>query len=269
MHASADSRDSIEKRFDIMLTKFLEFNQKLVPKDPKRSFDYWEKLAVHRRDTGVCQLCGKKTPFDKGTVDHVIPHSKGGLTIIENGQWSCFPCNIEKSDKTKLSTPYTLEKEIHTLSNDIVSLMSDCNSICSSKSEKEIFKITTKVFKRIPDVERPVMTKDEFGNLIDALYEIIYEGSGSLSRIPDSFKKNGFVGFDIKFLRADLRHDLEHGKEKEIRKKKVRLSKIYERYTGKTSISSLESKDFSKIQVDLLEELKSFLTILKQHYIES
>lgn len=261
---SADSRDSIEKRFDIILTKFLEFNQKLVPKDPKRSFDYWEKLAVHRRDAGVCQLCGKRTPFDKGTVDHITPHSKGGLTIIENGQWSCFSCNIEKSDKTKVSTPYTLEKEIHTLSNDVFSLMSDCNNICSSKSKKEIFKITNRMFRRIADVGKPVKTGDEFGNLIDALYEIIYEGSGSLNRIPESFKKSDFIGFVIKFLRADLRHDLEHGKEKEIKKKKARLAKIYGRYTGKTSLSSLENKDFSKIQVDILRELKSFLTILKQ-----
>jgi len=125
------------------------------------------------------------------------------------------------------------------------------------------------MFKRIPDVEKPVTTRDEFGNLIDALYEIIYEGSASLSRIPENFKKNGFVGFDIKFLRADLRHDLEHGKEKEIEKKKARLSRIYERYTGKTSISSLKNRDLGKIQMDLLKELKSFLTILKQHYIES
>lgn len=121
------------------------------------------------------------------------------------------------------------------------------------------------MFKRIRDVEKPVTTRDEFGNLIDALYEIIYEGSASLSRIPENFKKNGFVGFDIKFLRADLRHDLEHGKEKEIKKKKARLAKIYEKYTGKTSISSLENKDFSKIQVHILNELKSFLTILKQY----
>ena len=124
------------------------------------------------------------------------------------------------------------------------------------------------MFKRIPDVEKTVTTKDEFGNLVDALYEIIYEGSGSLSRIPENFKKNGFVGFDIKFLRADLRHDLEHGKEKEIKKKKERLSRIYEKYSGKTSISSLKSNDFFKIQVDILKELKSFLSVLKQYYIE-
>jgi len=49
---SADSRNSIKRRFNIILSKFLEFNQKLIPKDPNRNFDYWEKLAIYRRDRG-------------------------------------------------------------------------------------------------------------------------------------------------------------------------------------------------------------------------
>lgn len=96
---SADSKNSIKRRFDIILSKFLEFNQTLVPKDPNRNFNYWEKLAVYHRDKGICQICGKKTPFDKGTVDHKLPHSKGGKTTIENGQWSCIECNLKKLNK--------------------------------------------------------------------------------------------------------------------------------------------------------------------------
>ncbi|MGB9914658.1 MAG: HNH endonuclease family protein [Candidatus Bathyarchaeales archaeon] len=96
---SADSRTSIEKRFTIILSKFLEFNQSLQPKDPIRSYDYWEKLAVYWRDKGVCQICGKKTSFEKGTVDHKIPHSRGGPTTIKNGQWACVPCNLSKLNR--------------------------------------------------------------------------------------------------------------------------------------------------------------------------
>ena len=96
---SADSKNSIKRRFDIALSKFLEFNPTLVPKDPIRNFNYWEKLAVYHRDKGICQICGKKTPFDKGTVDHKLPYSKGGRTTIENGQWLCIECNLKKSNK--------------------------------------------------------------------------------------------------------------------------------------------------------------------------
>ncbi len=101
---SADSKNSIEKRFRILLSKFLEHNQNLVPKDPERDFDYWEKLAVYWRDGGVCQLkihenCKGKISFEDGTVDHKTPHSKGGKTIINNGQWACTKCNLKKLNK--------------------------------------------------------------------------------------------------------------------------------------------------------------------------
>jgi hypothetical protein len=97
--SSADSRTSMEKRFNIILAKFLVHNQKLQPKDPVRDYDYSEKLAIFARDKETCQICGKITPFDKGTVDHKIPHSKGGFTTIENGQWACIPCNLKKLAK--------------------------------------------------------------------------------------------------------------------------------------------------------------------------
>lgn len=97
--SSADSRTSMEKRFNIMLTKFLQYNQKLQPKDPVRDYDYSEKLAIFARDRETCQICGKVTPFDKGTVDHKIPHSKGGFTTMENGQWVCIPDNLKKLAK--------------------------------------------------------------------------------------------------------------------------------------------------------------------------
>jgi len=96
---SADSKTSMEKRFNVILTKFLTFNQKLVPKDPKRDYDSWEKLSVFARDKETCQMCSVPTPFDKGTVDHRIPHSKGGMTTIENGQWVCIPDNLKKLAK--------------------------------------------------------------------------------------------------------------------------------------------------------------------------
>ncbi len=97
--SSADSKTSMEKRFNIILAKFLAYNQRLQPKDPKRDYDYWEKLAVFARDKETCQICGKPTPFDKGTVDHKIPHSKGGVTTVENGQWACIPDNLKKLAK--------------------------------------------------------------------------------------------------------------------------------------------------------------------------
>ncbi|MGP8133004.1 MAG: HNH endonuclease family protein [Halobacteriota archaeon] len=96
---SSDAKDSIERRKNVLLSKFLQFNPNLVQKDKTRLFDYHEKLDVYQRDQGICQVCQKLTSFDKGTVDHVKPHAKGGLTAIENAQWICLPCNQKKLAK--------------------------------------------------------------------------------------------------------------------------------------------------------------------------
>lgn len=96
---SSDSRISIQKRTDIVISKFLEYNPTLVPKDPIRNFDEWERIAIYHKGSGICQICDEVTPFDKGDADHILPHSKGGFTTIENGQWLCKLCNQKKLAK--------------------------------------------------------------------------------------------------------------------------------------------------------------------------
>lgn len=120
---------------------------------------------------------------------------------------------------------------------------------------------------KIAEMGKLVITEADFGNFVDALYQIIYEGSGSLTRIPEEFKKDNSFGITIKYLRNDLRHDLEHGDEKEILAKKIKIAKIYERYTSKTTLASLESGDFPKLQIQLLKDLKEFLEKLCQFCI--
>lgn len=161
------------------------------------------------------------------------------------------------------------EDKIFNLANDFFYLMSGCNEICTSKQQPHIFKVTNKVLKRIDNVNSPVTTRDDFGNFIDALYEIVYEGSGSLGRIPNQFKNEDSVLFAIKFVRADLRHDLNHGDEKEIASKRKRLAEISKLYSGKTSFSAVDNKGLMKVQMKLLENLVLFLTNLKKFCSES
>jgi 5-methylcytosine-specific restriction endonuclease McrA len=53
------------------------------------------RRAVFARDGWTCQYCGCRSNL---TVDHVIPRSKGGLSIWENIVASCAPCNRRKGD---------------------------------------------------------------------------------------------------------------------------------------------------------------------------
>ena len=67
-----------------------------VPRDVHRR--KITRKAVLARDAWTCQYCGRQS--GGLTVDHVIPRSKGGLSVWENIVASCAPCNRKKGNKT-------------------------------------------------------------------------------------------------------------------------------------------------------------------------
>jgi hypothetical protein len=59
-----------------------------------------EKLAIFRRDKGICKIklkcTGVKITWDDWHADHRTPWSKGGKTTVDNGQVACSTCNLSK-----------------------------------------------------------------------------------------------------------------------------------------------------------------------------
>ncbi|MHA1540999.1 MAG: HNH endonuclease family protein [Alphaproteobacteria bacterium] len=76
-------------------------------KDQQRAFSELQRLKIYRKSNGVCQQCLRNgLPEKEATIswndyqaDHVIPHSKGGQTIIENAELLCSKCNQSKGAK--------------------------------------------------------------------------------------------------------------------------------------------------------------------------
>jgi hypothetical protein len=70
--------------------------------DPQRNYTFEERLILYHRAKGVCQLglegkqCGRTVDFDDAVVDHIVPHSKGGRTSLENGRIALKSCNIAR-----------------------------------------------------------------------------------------------------------------------------------------------------------------------------
>jgi 5-methylcytosine-specific restriction endonuclease McrA len=58
------------------------------------------KVNILRRDGYECQYCGKKLTNVTGTVDHVMPQSRGGRHHWSNVVASCKGCNGKKDNKT-------------------------------------------------------------------------------------------------------------------------------------------------------------------------
>lgn len=97
---STDTEESIRARLDMFERRFLSEYPNIEPKDPVRSFSHEQRLAIYRRDNGVCQVrisCdGVKVVWDHWHADHVIPHTRGGRSTVANGQVACPECNRKK-----------------------------------------------------------------------------------------------------------------------------------------------------------------------------
>lgn len=105
------SKAEIEVRDRIMRQLFFQYlktnGSELLVKDEKRIFNEAERISIYRKDEGLCQECLKEGKSNKETqvswsefqADHVLPHSKGGKTIIENGQVLCRYHNAKKGNK--------------------------------------------------------------------------------------------------------------------------------------------------------------------------
>lgn len=60
------------------------------------------RLKVLDKDNFRCRFCGRSPASEMGVklhIDHIIPFSKGGKTVVDNLQTLCFDCNMGKSNK--------------------------------------------------------------------------------------------------------------------------------------------------------------------------
>ncbi|MBR1090794.1 DUF262 domain-containing protein [Bradyrhizobium manausense] len=104
---STDSEESIAARLEFFERRFFDAVPNIEPKDPQRGFSHEQRLAIFRRDSGICQLklrCdGVKVGWEHWHADHKLPHSKGGKSVVSNGQVACPDCNFAKGATTTVS----------------------------------------------------------------------------------------------------------------------------------------------------------------------
>ncbi len=70
--------------------------------------------TLFQRDRNLCLYCGRTFPQHLLTRDHVVPASRGGLSVWKNCVTACRHCNQRKDDRTPeeagmrlLAVPYT------------------------------------------------------------------------------------------------------------------------------------------------------------------
>ena len=95
-------RDMILRQifFDYLSSHDIE----IVAKDSKRAFTEFERIVIYRQGKGLCQQClreGKpeheaRISWSNYQADHVLPHAKGGKSVLENGELLCAYHNQSK-----------------------------------------------------------------------------------------------------------------------------------------------------------------------------
>jgi len=71
-------------------------------KGAKGSFTLGEWEALKKKHKYTCQICLKKEPEIKLTIDHIIPLTLNGTNFIDNIQPLCLSCNCRKGNRIKL-----------------------------------------------------------------------------------------------------------------------------------------------------------------------
>ena len=98
-------QDAISKRTGSTVQTKLRFTKFRELVDPiiegtvvePRFFDFQFREELWK-NSHSCQLCKNAIhSFDDCTVDHIVPYSKGGKTLPQNGQLAHRSCNASKN----------------------------------------------------------------------------------------------------------------------------------------------------------------------------
>lgn len=105
--SGSDTADVIRIRHSFLLSEVYT-KIRLRPLDPQRLFDPLEKEVIWNRDRGICQnpKCqrpGRKVTFKDAHVHHVIEHTVGGRTTLQNGILICLDCHPDRAEMQRLA----------------------------------------------------------------------------------------------------------------------------------------------------------------------
>lgn len=131
------------------------------------------------------------------------------------------------------------------------------NKICERKGRERLFKYTGATMRAAAAIGGTIcQTEETFGGIIDDFYEVFYENIEHIKAIvTDEVVRNEDVYqciFRVKHMRTDLRHDYDHGKEKDIRNKDMAIGDSYMHYAGKPVL--ITSSDYMTTQDKLYDE---------------
>jgi hypothetical protein len=150
-----------------------------------------------------------------------------------------------------------LYTEIRSGGGEIVRLITEMNERYAAQFGTDLIKATNKTARSLSRIGTPIQDYQGYETFVDDLYFLFHEGVGNrlVSKTPESFK-------DVRTLRTQLRHDLDHGKPAEAQAKRRKAGEVFKKYIGEASPVGLAPERFAIVQANILAALKQDLKTL-------
>lgn len=133
------------------------------------------------------------------------------------------------------------------------------NSICENNGQNPVFKPTSQTMRACAIIPSLIARNEmEFNLLIDALFFLLYEGSGTAKRLISIINESLLDPlWKVKYLRLAARHDIDHGPSREIEKKRAKIKETYVSLIAKPL--PIKQNDWQKAQLQIYVEIDLML----------
>jgi hypothetical protein len=150
-----------------------------------------------------------------------------------------------------------LSADISRLGDSIGDVVTKTNAAYAAKHGKDLFKPTNKTLGALRRLGTVITDYKQYKAFVDDLYFLFWEGPGTRlgAAAPASFT-------DIRDLRTDVDHDVDHGKDKEVAAKRRKLGEVFVKYAGSATPTTIAPERFPVVQVALLKAVEADLRTL-------
>lgn len=149
--------------------------------------------------------------------------------------------------------------QVTQMGGQLVHLVYDLNAEAEREGKPAVFKPTNKTLYSCSIIPTRIATDERsFFEIVDGLYFLLYEGSGEADRLTERCLPHYLeVLWRLKHLRLGARHDVDHGKDKDIARKNHQVGDAYKALIGMAIPRS--RTDWAQAQVALYEQLVQML----------
>ncbi len=215
-------------------------------------FEHFMKELAHQVELGQAATDLDYLKFQRSVNANVKTGARTRHEILLRKLFAFDPSVADMFDASTVAES-GIETRVKKLGDEIIDLIGRINSAYAAKHGIDLFKLTNRSSQALARLNKRATNVQAYGVLIDDLYFLLQEGPGNrLSKPPQSFA-------DVNDLRTELRHDVDHGKDKKVRAKRRKLASTFSKYAGAASPSTLSPDRYPLLQMNLLSAISTDL----------